>query len=56
MIDGPKGDLNGDGKVEVMDLGILLSAWGRTDKPPADLNQDGIVDVVDLGILLSHWG
>ncbi len=49
-------DLNGDGKVDVIDLGILLSAWGQTTKPKADINQDGRVDVVDLGILLSKWG
>jgi hypothetical protein len=51
-----KGDLNQDGKVDVVDLGILLSNWGSTSKPPADLNKDGVVDVVDLGILLSNWG
>ncbi len=50
------GDLNNDRKIDVIDLGILLSSWGRTDKPPADLNQDGRVDIVDLGILLSLWG
>ena len=49
-------DLNGDGKVDVIDLGILLSAWGQTTKPKSDINQDGRVDVVDLGILLSKWG
>lgn len=50
------GDLNNDGKVDITDLGILLSNWGSTAKPAADLNQDGRVDVVDLGILLSNWG
>jgi len=49
-------DLNSDGKVDVVDLGILLSAWGQTTKPKADINQDGKVDVVDLGILLGKWG
>src|SRR3989338_5599686 len=34
-------DLNSDGKVDVVDLGILLSAWGQTTKPKADINQDG---------------
>lgn len=51
----PKADLNNDGKVDIIDLGILLSNWGKTTKPPADLNQDGKVDVIDLGILLSNW-
>ena len=49
-------DLNTDGKVDVVDLGILLSAWGQTTKPKADINQDAKVDVVDLGILLGKWG
>ena len=49
-------DLNADGKVDVIDLGILLSAWGQTTKPKSDINQDGRVDVIDLGILLSKWG
>ena len=49
-------DLNTDGKVDVIDLGILLSAWGQTTKPKSDINQDGKVDVVDLGIFLGKWG
>jgi len=48
------GDLNSDGKVDVTDLGILLSNWGASGS--ADINKDGKVDVVDLGILLSNWG
>ena len=51
-----KGDLNSDGKVDIIDLGILLSNWGSATKPPADLNQDGYVDIIDLGIMLSNWG
>lgn len=53
------GDLNGDGIVDVEDLFILLSEWGKCANPedcPADLNDDGIVNVEDLFILLSHWG
>ncbi len=47
------GDLNGDGKINGVDMGILLAAWGGTG--PADLNRDGIVDGADLGLLLSNW-
>jgi len=53
---GKKGDINADGKVDIIDLGIFLSNWGSTSKPASDINQDGRVDVVDLGILLSNWG
>jgi hypothetical protein len=49
------GDLNGDGSVDGIDLGILLGSWGGP-AGPADLNGDGSVDGVDLGILLGNWG
>jgi len=52
----PRGDLNTDGAIDVIDLGILLSNWRSNSQPPADINQDEIVDVIDLGILLSNWG
>ena len=50
---GKIGDLNGDGQVDVIDLGILLAQW--TGNGVGDLNQDGRVDVIDLGILLASW-
>ena len=50
------GDLNNDSKVNIIDLGILLSNWSSTSKSFSDINQDSRVDVVDLGILLSNWG
>lgn len=48
------GDLNGDGIVNGLDLGLMLSAWG-SNGGPADLNNDGIVNGLDLGIQLSNW-
>lgn len=53
------GDLNNDGHVDVLDLLILLGAWGVC--PPfepclADLNGTNTVDVQDLLILLANWG
>lgn len=50
------GDLNGDGEVNAIDLGILLGAWGPCAGCPADLNGDGQVNAIDLGILLGAWG
>lgn len=50
------GDLNGDSVVDVLDLLILLGAWGNNPGHPADLNGDGVVDVLDLLILLGNWG
>jgi hypothetical protein len=51
---GMLADLNGDGRVDAADQGILMGAWGTSDAI-ADLNQDGIVNAQDLGILLSNW-
>lgn len=50
-----KGDLNSDNKVNITDLSILLSNWGKTGVP-ADLNNSGKVDITDMSILLSSWG
>ena len=49
------GDINGDGKVDAADLGLLISAWNTSD-PAADYNEDGMVDAADLGLLISAWG
>lgn len=50
-----KGDLNGDGKVSIGDVGIVAAAFGKTDKSPdwadykaADVNTDGKIDILDL--------
>jgi hypothetical protein len=52
------GDANGDGMVDVGDLGILAANYGGTGKTWAqgDFNNDGAVDVGDLGILAAHYG
>jgi len=55
-IPGCPADLNGDGVVNGLDLGLLLSAWGTQGFSDADLNFDKLVDGSDLGILLSLWG
>lgn len=50
------GDLNGDGAIGPVDLGILLGQWGMAaDCLIADLNGDNVVGPVDLGILLGNW-
>lgn len=52
---GKPGDLNGDNKVNITDLSMLLSAWNSSNAK-ADINGSGKVDIIDLSILLSHWG
>jgi mannan endo-1,4-beta-mannosidase len=54
-ITSPTGDLNNDGKVDIVDLSILLSNYGTTNAS-ADINNDGTVNVFDLSILLSKYG
>ncbi|MCH7541724.1 hypothetical protein IH981_03040, partial [Patescibacteria group bacterium] len=49
------GDINGDGKINIRDLSILLFRW-RTKYVNADFNGDGKVDIRDLSVLLSRWG
>lgn len=49
------GDIDGNGVVNGADLGLLLGAWGSSDRA-ADLNADGEVTGADLGILLGNWG
>jgi len=48
-------DLNCDGVVDAVDLGILLGSWGACRGCDADLDGDGVVDGADLGILLTQW-
>jgi hypothetical protein len=53
------GDANGDGSVDVSDLGILAANYGKTSGAAWDLgdfNGDGAVDVSDLGILAANYG
>jgi len=51
------GDLDGDGRTDQADLGILLADWGCTGGDcPGDLDGDGATDQADLGILLADWG
>jgi hypothetical protein len=53
---GCRADIAGaDGRVDGIDLGSMLAAWGSADAR-ADLDCDGIVDGIDLGVLLGAWG
>jgi PKD repeat protein len=55
------GDVNGDGTVDWVDLGLLGLAYGSRPgdsnwNPYADINGDGTVDWIDLGILGLNYG
>lgn len=49
-----RADLNGDGKINIADLSILLFNWKKTSQT-ADINIDGIVNITDFSIMLSAW-
>ncbi len=56
---GGPGDANGDGLVDVSDLGIMATyydAGGGHGWEHGDFTGDGFVDVADLGILAIHYG
>jgi hypothetical protein len=55
------GDLNSDGKVDILDAITLAKAFGSTPGEPnwnalADLNHDNIVDIFDAIMLGAHFG
>ena len=55
--DGPcprTGDIDGDGRVNGTDLGLLLGNWGGAGS--TDINGDGTTDGNDLGTMLGNWG
>lgn len=49
-------DLNGDGKLDLLDLSIMLSNMGKRDKNIGkyDLNKDGVVNSIDYAIFISE--
>jgi beta-glucanase (GH16 family) len=53
------GDANGDGKVDVGDLGVVGTNYGMTSGATwamGDFNADGKVDVADMGVLATNYG
>lgn len=52
------GDVNGDGKVDALDLSSILSNWNKVGatKLQGDLNGDTHVDALDLSTVLTNWG
>ena len=51
-----KGDINNDGRVNLVDFSIA-AFWYKRPSPPAtvDLNSDGKVDLVDFSIMAFYW-
>ena len=54
MSDGLRGDMNGDGVVDVTDVNLLILSVlnASSELPGGDLNGDGIIDVTDVNLLI----
>ena len=52
-----KGDINADGKINIVDFSIMLYFWNQHNpkNPCADINQDGVVNLIDFSIMLFWW-
>ncbi|MCA9309998.1 MAG: S8 family serine peptidase, partial [Phycisphaerales bacterium] len=50
---GVPGDANSDGTVNMIDLEIVLDAWGLHGASPADVTLDDQVNFADLGLVLD---
>ena len=48
-------DLDGDGRVNGIELAEILAAWGDCPDCPADLDGDGEVDGEDFAMILVAW-
>ncbi len=51
------GDVNNDGKVNLIDIGVLIDLYDSTNptNPRADINGDGIVNVIDIGFIIDGY-
>lgn len=57
LLPGRLGDANGDGRVDFLDLNLVLADYGQSG--PAlcgDVNNDGVVDFFDLNEVLGNYG
>jgi predicted ATP-grasp superfamily ATP-dependent carboligase len=56
--DGPKGDINGDGAVNMEDLGMIAARWlwtGDCGGIAEDIFEDGIVNLQDFAVFAGQW-
>ena len=51
-----KGDVNGDGVVNIQDLVLVAGALGQTGQNDADVNGDGVVNIQDLVLVAGALG
>ena len=56
-----QGDLNADGRVDLLDVMLVVNSWGRQEgeagfDPWADVDWSGYVDLTDLLTVVSSFG
>lgn len=51
------GDINGDGKIDILDLAAVGAQFGSTSPSPAslDINADGVVDIIDIVLVAKNF-
>ena len=49
-------DVNGDGVVNIIDLTLVASNFGKTGQNDADVNGDGVVNIIDLTLVAGAFG
>ena len=49
----PPWDVNGDRRVNILDLSYVAARFGQQNQPKADVNGDGVVDIKDLILVAS---
>jgi peptide/nickel transport system substrate-binding protein len=55
------GDINNDGKVNILDISTAAKAFGTDPSHPrwnavADVNEDGLVNIIDISIIARNFG
>jgi len=51
-------DMNGDKKIDILDMIVLGQRWGQKGPPhwiAADVNSDGTVNILDIILVAQHW-
>ena len=48
-------DVNGDGRVSILDLVTVAANLGQTGQDPADVNGDGVVNILDLVLVAGAF-
>ena len=49
-------DMNNDGIVNIIDLTLVASNFGKTGQNDADVNGDGVVNIIDLTLVAAAFG